>query len=307
MAHHRRHNLLLVTASILDNNNKLILPWTITQFSGSSSVSEFFRETIQPRIKNDCDLFAALLGQEMHSLVLVDINLPLVAIVPELGLFLQYKMSISNSSVSHESLTAYEEENFLPFEIFYKLKHIPHPTPMEDTDGHYLPFSGVYEKPTSEEHRPSFKPHQPKSKKKRTLPYYATVQHVKNANLMVQCAECEMWRLVFSHYKLYSNNRKELQLILNDNEYSCGASLADLHLPEIYKDVEIRAHNCYYPIERLYYSAKFAPICIYCAADQSFTVENVYLIVLINLQFILLTRKNRLQKFLIIINRNNEY
>ena len=236
-------------------------------------MSEFFRETIQPRIKNDRDLFAALLGQEMHSLVFVDLNLPLVAIVAEFGRFLQYKVSISNSSVS-ESLTAYEEENYLPFEIFCKLKHIPHPTPMED--GHYLPFSEVYEKLTSEEHRPSFKPHQPKSKKKCTLPYYATIQHVKNANLMVHCAECEMWRLVFSCYKLDSNNRKELQLILNDNEYSCGASLADLYLPEIYKDVEIRAHNCYDPIERLYYSAKFAPICIYCAADHSFTVENGY-------------------------------
>ena len=29
----------------------------------------------------------------------------------------------------------------------------------------------------------------------------------------------------------------------------------------------IREHNCFDPVEKLYYSAGFEPICIYCAAE----------------------------------------
>ena len=65
--------------------------------------------------------------------------------------------------------------------------------------------------------------------------------HVKNANLMVQCSKCHMWRLVFSRYKMSSADRANLQLILNENDYSCGAALSDLELPEIYKDVTMIA------------------------------------------------------------------
>uniref|UniRef100_A0A1X7SQM0 Uncharacterized protein n=1 Tax=Amphimedon queenslandica TaxID=400682 RepID=A0A1X7SQM0_AMPQE len=143
-------------------------------------------------------------------------------------------------------------------------------------DGHYYSFSDAFEMNTSEEHRPSFKHPQPKPKKKRTLPFYATVQHVKNSNLMVQCSECDMWRLIFSRYKLNSDQRRDLQSVLDDYEYSCGASLAELNLEDVYKDVEIRAHNCYDPIEVLYYSAKFTPICVYCATPQAYTAENEY-------------------------------
>ena len=48
--------------------------------------------------------------------------------------------------------------------------------------------------------------------------------------------------------------RQNLQSILDNYEYSCGASLAELKLPEDYKGVEIRDHECNDPIEILYYS-----------------------------------------------------
>lgn len=89
----------------------------------------------------------------------------------------------------------------LPLSLFSTLKHIPHPTPMEDM--HYFPFCEAFYMTTTEEHRPSYKAPK-KVKKKRKLPYYATVQHVKNAGIMVQCSECNMWRLVFSRSKLTS-------------------------------------------------------------------------------------------------------
>ena len=50
--------------------------------------------------------------------------------------------------------------------------------------------------------------------------------------------------------------------------YSCGASLKDLELLEEYSTVEIRDHDCYDPIKKLYYSAKNVPICMYCVKDQ---------------------------------------
>ena len=163
----------------------------------------------------------------------------------------------------------------LPLSTFQELKHIPHPMPMED--GHYLPFSQAFNSVTSEEHRPSFvaKTKVPK-KQKRSLPFRGTVQHVRNASIMVQCALCNMWRLVFSRFKLDAAHRQTLQDILDDHEYTCGAFLAKLNLPEAFSEVEIRDHECNDPIEVLYYSAKYSPICIYCAKDEGYGNGNEY-------------------------------
>ena len=67
----------------------------------------------------------------------------------------------------------------LPWDVFMHLKHTPFPVPGED--GHHLPFSVVFGSGTSEEHCPYFK-HQ-KSRAVR-LPSYATIQHIKNLQLM---------------------------------------------------------------------------------------------------------------------------
>ena len=73
----------------------------------------------------------------------------------------------------------------LPCHVFKKLGHIPHPTPVEN--GHYPAFSEVFGIPTTEDHQPSFKKnlHQVKKRVKRKLLFYATVQHVKNPQLIV--------------------------------------------------------------------------------------------------------------------------
>ena len=127
---------------------------------------------------------------------------------------------------------------------------------------------------TSEEHRPSLKK-APKAKAK-SLPFYASVQHVKNAQLMLQCEECNMWRLVYSKYKLPVAQHRQLQRLLDDYSYSCGAKLYELDLGEGFKNVEVRDHAYGDPIEKLYYSAGFDPICMYCGVDQSFTSSEQY-------------------------------
>ena len=164
----------------------------------------------------------------------------------------------------------------LPQSIFENLHHMPHPVPGDD--GHYLSFLEVFGTLTTEEHRPSFKkrPFLLTKRVKRRLPFHASVQHVKNVDLMVQCTECNLWRLIFSKYKLSKEHKIDLLKLLDDHMYSCGASLRDLDLPANYDDVDVRDHDCYDPIEKLYYSAKNQPICVYCAKDQPYTSENSY-------------------------------
>ena len=65
---------------------------------------------------------------------------------------------------------------------------------------------------------------------------------------------------MYSKYKLTVAKQHQLQLLLDDHSYSCGARLEDLHLGDEYKDVEIRGHACRDVIEKLYYSAGFDPI-----------------------------------------------
>ena len=88
----------LVTTSVL-SDCKFLLPWTITQFSDSCSVLEFFDETVKPRLVDNCFLRSALVGKEKHLLDLVDVNLPLVAVVPAFGQYLQYKVNSETDAV----------------------------------------------------------------------------------------------------------------------------------------------------------------------------------------------------------------
>ena len=47
-----------------------------------------------------------------------------------------------------------------------------------------------------------------------------------------------MWRLVYSKYKLPVAERRQLQQLLDEHSYSCGAKLQDLHLEDKFKYVE---------------------------------------------------------------------
>eukprot|EP00731_Ephydatia_muelleri_P010005 Em0005g591a len=99
---------------------------------------------------------------------------------------------------------------------FSKLSHLPDSTP--GTDGHYKPFQEVFKKPTTEEHRPSAK----KASSKATLPFRASVQHVHNAGMMLQCDECALWRLVYAKRKLNSAEKKDLESAIDSMSYSWG-------------------------------------------------------------------------------------
>ena len=150
----------------------------------------------------------------------------------------------------------------LPSDIFSKLIHLPFPVP--SADGHYQPFIEAYNKPSSsEEHRPSASAKRPR----KSVPIPTSVQHAKNTNLMVQCEECAMWRLVYAEKKLSVQLRKRLEKKLHFYTFSCGATFADLELEDDFPLVYVRDISCDDPIEKLYYSAGYEPICIYCAQE----------------------------------------
>ena len=151
----------------------------------------------------------------------------------------------------------------LPQEIFENVHMLPDPTPGEDE--HYLPFENVYSTDTTEVHRPSLSK---RSKKQKTLPFVASIQHVRNVNMVVQCEECGMWRLIYSKKKLTVEAKKELERKLSSFDFSCGASTTDLDLSDELADVHFRDLRCEDPIEKLYYSMGYEQICIYCSSED---------------------------------------
>lgn len=85
----------------------------------------------------------------------------------------------------------------------------------------------------------------------------------KNADMTLQCEECELWRLVSSKTKL---TKQQLEEALADSVFTCGFALEDLQV-EGFNNVYTRPLNCYDHIEKQYYSAGYTPICVYCGED----------------------------------------
>ena len=157
----------------------------------------------------------------------------------------------------------------LPMEIFVTLQHLPYPTP--GPDNHFVEFSKVFGTTTSEEHRPSLSAKRPK----KSVPIPTSMQHAKNTNIMIQCEECSMWRLVYSPVKQTSKQRENLLLKLEQYAYSCGSELTDMDVQQLgFPNIYVRNLVCNDPVECLYYSAGYEPICIYCSNKSSLTEDN---------------------------------
>ncbi len=63
-------------------------------------------------------------------------------------------------------------------------------------------------------------------------------------------------------------DKADLQHIIDDISYSCGPLIQDLDLPEKFSCVYMKDQNCHDTVKKLYYSADFEPICIYCASEN---------------------------------------
>ena len=68
---------------------------------------------------------------------------------------------------------------------------------------------------------------------------------------------------------LTTKTNQERDEVLADFSFTCGAPLQDLELSGKLVNVYIRELSCEDPIEKLYYTAKYPPICVYCAHPMS--------------------------------------
>ena len=62
---------------------------------------------------------------------------------------------------------------------------------------------------------------------------------------------------------------EQLSTLLEDYTYTCSATLSDLELPDSLSSVCVRDVERYDPLEKLYVSMKYDPICIYCCGDKN--------------------------------------
>ena len=114
---------------------------------------------------------------------------------------------------------------------------------------------------TSEDHCPSKVEAVAKSG---GMPFTPTAQNVK---VVVQCCECEKWRLIYSRYALTTSERSELHQILETIQYSCGSNFVDIECAEtsVLQKVFCRLNlTSSSPIEIPYYSTRHEPLCFYC-------------------------------------------
>ena len=91
-----------------------------------------------------------------------------------------------------------------------------------------------------------------------------------NVDMMLQCDKCGRWRLLYSKKKLKKHERDFLKQRRDGlmHMYTCGASLEDLHFDPPLNKVYVRDVCCSGHIEKLYDSAGYEPICIYCACEM---------------------------------------
>ena len=121
----------------------------------SHTHSSFFEVEVRTSCPAPCELSQVHVGRSKDGLDLVDSSLNIVEVTNVFGSFVKFSVQ----------------------------------SPEPAQDGHYKSFSDVFGTATNKESRPSL---QTKKGKQKSLPFTASVQHVRNANLMIQCEECEI-------------------------------------------------------------------------------------------------------------------
>ena len=114
---------------------------------------------------------------------------------------------------------------------------------------------------------------------KKMLPLYASVQHVKNAQLMVQCEECNMWRLVYSKYKLSVAERNQLQQLLNGHLFLFSWGQTSIFTSWRWIQGCRNQGSCLWTgdtIEKLYYSAGFMYVFIVAVISHSLHLSKTH-------------------------------
>lgn len=178
------------------------------------------------------------------------------------------------------------------------------PDPQLDATGeHYLPYSEVRGKETTEKDRPTLKllkkkkPQVPAEepaegvdcstvltntcKNVDVLGYIEEPQSkpslctVQNARSIVECIECRKPRVVYSKYRLTERQQYSIVCDLSELEYTCGSPILPPSNP-LYKPVMARSTiTCESPVELSYYRSGLghADLCSYCCGEGEVNQE----------------------------------
>ncbi|CAB5209375.1 unnamed protein product [Rhizophagus irregularis] len=167
---------------------------------------------------------------------------------------------------------------------FSQVHSLPDPVPIADKTN-YKQFEDVYGTITTEQYRPSLLNQQQK-KKRAHIEFGPTAQFVRNVGIVIECCECNKWRVLYSKSKLSPFEVSILERYLDTIQYTCGDSFEALvenveqnesningdensehdYVGEIFKKVKVDdGLICNNPTEISYYSSGlFEEICFQC-------------------------------------------
>ena len=86
------------------------------------------------------------------------------------------------------------------------LRHPPDPMINASDSDHYLAFEKAMLQDTNDKDYPSLQ----QCNRKKSISFSPAVQHVNNVGTLMQCEECQMWRLLLSKRKLTIPQRRTL-------------------------------------------------------------------------------------------------
>ena len=146
---------------------------------------------------------------------------------------------------------------------FEQIHFLPDPEPTPDKL-HYLPFSQMYGRKTTDRHRPSL---QLDSLEKESDKEHRVLLVAARVRDFLRCCECSKPRCVYSASKFSFDERVQVQWIKDEGMYTCGISLfPDSH--SLRHSIVVReALKCSSLVESSYYSSPrvcFESCCVYC-------------------------------------------
>ena len=110
----------------------------------------------------------------------------------------------------------------LSLKAFQKLHHLPNPIPGECNECQYKSFSDVFGKMTTKEHHLSITF---AKKKLHRIPFNPLKQIAMNANLIIECTECNKLCIVYTQKKISTGHVPAFKRVTHDLLFVCGSSI----------------------------------------------------------------------------------
>ncbi|GET01947.1 uncharacterized protein LOC111130598 [Rhizophagus clarus] len=205
-------------------------------FTRQSFKDEFFK-VFEPATKTEMENFWESVHLVDDSITIKDTSQKKVANKPKLQEFMEhccqkclYFFEIKKCGNDECNICRPIRSN--P-DVFKELKGLPDPIP--GPDDHYMSFSEIYEKKTTEEHCSSLQNRKPRNipsniekKEGNGMDFSPTAQFGKNVRTVIKCVECNKPRVLYACHKISEEQFCLLQSFLESIEYTCGITFKGL-------------------------------------------------------------------------------